>query len=112
MELPSPPTGRFENEPQNGSFSNRREMGVINIGGDGIIVIDGKEYRVNYKEGMYIGMGILWHIKIQIYFHPAVMRVARHRIPYGTRHQLCHTHHKLAAFDLSRQDILADNAVV
>lgn len=38
-------------------FLQRREMGVINIGGDGIIVIDGKEYRVNYKEGMYIGMG-------------------------------------------------------
>ena len=38
-------------------FLQRREMGVINIGGDGIIMIDGKEYRVNYKEGMYIGMG-------------------------------------------------------
>lgn len=38
-------------------FLQRREMGVINIGGDGVIVIDGKEYRVNYKEGMYIGMG-------------------------------------------------------
>ena len=38
-------------------FLQRREMGIINIGGDGIIVIDGKEYRVNYKEGMYIGMG-------------------------------------------------------
>lgn len=38
-------------------FLQRREMGVINIGGDGIIRIDGREYRVNYKEGMYIGMG-------------------------------------------------------
>ena len=38
-------------------FLQRREMGVINIGGAGIITIDGKEYNVAYKEGMYIGMG-------------------------------------------------------
>lgn len=38
-------------------FLQRREMGVINIGGDGKIVIDGKEYAVGYKEAMYIGMG-------------------------------------------------------
>ncbi len=38
-------------------FLQRREMGVINIGGDGVITIDGKAYKVAYKEGMYIGMG-------------------------------------------------------
>lgn len=38
-------------------FLQRREMGIINIGGDGIISVDGKEYRVCHKEGMYIGMG-------------------------------------------------------
>ena len=38
-------------------FLQRREMGVINIGGAGVITIDGKEYNVAYKEGMYIGMG-------------------------------------------------------
>ena len=38
-------------------FLERREMGVINIGGAGVITIDGKEYKVAYKEGMYIGMG-------------------------------------------------------
>ncbi len=38
-------------------FLQRREMGVINIGGAGIITIDGKDYEVGYKEGMYIGMG-------------------------------------------------------
>ena len=38
-------------------FLERREMGVINIGGDGIIIIDGREYRVGYKDGMYIGKG-------------------------------------------------------
>lgn len=38
-------------------FLQRREMGVINIGGDGIITIDGREYEVAYKQGMYIGKG-------------------------------------------------------
>lgn len=38
-------------------FLERRELGVINIGGKGIICIDGKPYEVNYKDGMYIGMG-------------------------------------------------------
>lgn len=38
-------------------FLQRREMGVINIGGTGKITIDGKEYTVGYKEAMYIGMG-------------------------------------------------------
>jgi 4-deoxy-L-threo-5-hexosulose-uronate ketol-isomerase len=38
-------------------FLQRREMGVINIGGDGSITIDGKVYHVAHREGMYIGMG-------------------------------------------------------
>lgn len=38
-------------------FLQRREMGVINIGGPGKIMIDGRVYPIAYKEGMYIGMG-------------------------------------------------------
>lgn len=38
-------------------FCQRRELGVINIGGTAVITIDGKEYTVAYKEAMYIGMG-------------------------------------------------------
>ena len=34
-------------------FCERRELGVINIGGAGVITIDGKEYNVAHKEGMY-----------------------------------------------------------
>ena len=38
-------------------FNQRRELGVINIGGAGKITVDGKVYHVGNKEGMYIGMG-------------------------------------------------------
>ncbi len=38
-------------------FLQRREMGVINIGGPGQVEIDGKVYEVPHKDGMYIGMG-------------------------------------------------------
>ena len=38
-------------------FCERRELGIINIGGAGTITIDGKAYHVAHKEGMYIGMG-------------------------------------------------------
>ena len=39
-------------------FLERREAGVINIGGDGIVVLDGKEVIVKSRDGMYIAMGV------------------------------------------------------
>ena len=38
-------------------FLQRREMGCINIGGKGVITVDGKAYEMNPRDGMYIGMG-------------------------------------------------------
>jgi len=35
----------------------RREMGVINVGGKGKIVLDGQEYELDNKDALYIGMG-------------------------------------------------------
>jgi len=38
-------------------FLQRRELGIINIGSKGTISVDGKEYLLEKKECLYIGMG-------------------------------------------------------
>ena len=38
-------------------FLQRRELGCINIGGPGVITIDGVEYNMNPRDGIYVGMG-------------------------------------------------------
>ena len=38
-------------------FLARRELGAINIGGAGVIVLDGVEYAMNNRDGIYVGMG-------------------------------------------------------
>ncbi len=38
-------------------FLYRREMGIINVGGEGIIQADGTTYTLKYKEALYLGKG-------------------------------------------------------
>lgn len=38
-------------------FSERRELGILNIGGDGIVHVDGKEYPLAAKDALYVGQG-------------------------------------------------------
>ncbi|WP_192456630.1 5-dehydro-4-deoxy-D-glucuronate isomerase [Musicola keenii] len=38
-------------------FLERRELGTINIGGDGVVTVDGQDYAVGHEEALYIGRG-------------------------------------------------------
>ncbi|ONI48376.1 5-dehydro-4-deoxy-D-glucuronate isomerase, partial [Candidatus Epulonipiscioides saccharophilum] len=38
-------------------FLERREMGVVNIGAEGIITADGQKYVIGHREALYIGRG-------------------------------------------------------
>lgn len=38
-------------------FTERRELGLINVGGAGIVIVEGTEYEIDFKEALYIGRG-------------------------------------------------------
>ncbi|MFC3559923.1 5-dehydro-4-deoxy-D-glucuronate isomerase [Pedobacter jamesrossensis] len=38
-------------------FLERRELGIINVGGKAIVTADGEKFELDYKEALYIGKG-------------------------------------------------------
>lgn len=49
---------------QTSYFLERREVGIINIGAKGKVVVDGEEYELNKRDCLYIGLG-----KEEVTFH-------------------------------------------
>ena len=44
-------------ELKSGQFLERREMGIINVGGDAVVDTGGKVFKIGYKEALYLGKG-------------------------------------------------------
>lgn len=70
-------------------FAERREIGVINIGAEGIVTVDGKEHLLPPRDALYVGRGakeILFGSKNPS--HPARFYFVSYpaHAPYPTRH--------------------------
>jgi 4-deoxy-L-threo-5-hexosulose-uronate ketol-isomerase len=49
--------GNYDNLKSN-YFLERREMGIINVGGDGVIIADEKEFALQKLDCLYLGKGV------------------------------------------------------
>ncbi len=38
-------------------FLFSRELGIINVGGDGIVTVDGQSYELHFRDALYVGRG-------------------------------------------------------
>ena len=57
MPLKEPLKLESPDELKSGQFLHRREMGIINVGGDAVVEAGGNTYKLLFKEALYLGMG-------------------------------------------------------
>ncbi len=66
-------------------FLERRELGIINVGGKGTVYVDGVAYELGYKDALYVGRGakevIFEGVESLFYFNSANAHTA-----YPTKH--------------------------
>lgn len=57
--MPITQTLKLETIPylKSDNFLDRRELGIINVGGKGIVSVDGVIFELDKKEALYVGMG-------------------------------------------------------
>jgi 4-deoxy-L-threo-5-hexosulose-uronate ketol-isomerase len=74
---------------QTGFFCERREAGVVNLGGPGSITADGVEYRLAHLDALYLGKGVKTVVFASVSAdHPArfwLLSYPAHAV-YPTRH--------------------------
>ncbi|GAB4016346.1 5-dehydro-4-deoxy-D-glucuronate isomerase [Spirosoma koreense] len=57
MPIDGPATLQAPDQLKAAYFLERRELGIINVGGPGRVVADGETFALAYKEALYIGQG-------------------------------------------------------
>jgi len=62
-------------------FLERREIGIINVGGTGEVTVDGTTYSLETKEALYIGRGVK-----EVVFHPGKAAPALYYINSAPAH--------------------------
>lgn len=80
-------------------FAERREIGVINIGTDGTIRIDGKLYAMAHKDALYIGRGAK---EIEFASENADQPAVFYFVSYPAHKELPTTHAKFTDAELAR----------
>ncbi|WP_338868741.1 5-dehydro-4-deoxy-D-glucuronate isomerase [Spirosoma sp. SC4-14] len=68
MPVEGPATLSVPDQLRADYFLERRELGIINVGGSGRVVVDGDSIDLDFKEALYIGRGIK---KVQFSSHDA-----------------------------------------
>ena len=58
--MPSGKSLKLETIPylKSENFLERRELGIVNVGGKGSVSVDGNVYELNKKEALYVGQGV------------------------------------------------------